>query len=82
MKKHIREMIDDLHRKQDKGFVPAIPAPSTEGPKTSQDASIPNQAPEGAMPNDLNDQELSKNAAERTRQLDFQAQENEERENS
>ena len=82
MKKHIRAMIDDLHRKGEKGFVPAIPAPSTAGPKTSQDASIPNGSPEAALPGDLENQELSKNAAEQTRQLDVQAQENEEREES
>jgi hypothetical protein len=82
MKKHIRTMIDDLHRKREKGFIPAIPAPSTEGPKTSQDASIPNASPEAVLPGDLENQKLSKNAAEQTRQLDFQAQENEERERS
>lgn len=82
MKKYIRAMIDDLHRKREKGFVPKTPAPSTEGPKTDQDASIPNQSPAGALPDDLENQELSKKAAEQTRQLDFQAQENEEREES
>jgi hypothetical protein len=82
MKKHIRAMIDDLHRKGNKGFVPAIPSPSTSGPKTSQSASIPNQSPQGPLPDDLENQEVSKDAAEQTRQLDFQAQENEEREES
>jgi hypothetical protein len=82
MKKHIRAMLDDLHRKREKGFVPTIPAPSTAGPRTDQDASIPSGSPEAVLPGDLENQELSKNAAEQTRQLDFQAQENEEREES
>jgi len=77
MKKYIRAMLDDLHRKGEKGFAPAIPAPSTKGPKTRPSASA-NQT----MPDDLENQELSKNPGEETRQLDFQAQENEEREES
>lgn len=34
------------------------------------------------MPTDLNNQELSKNPLQKTRQLDYQAQKNEERETS
>jgi hypothetical protein len=82
MKKHIRTMLDDLHRKRVRGFVPAIPPPSTKGPKADQSASIPSASPEAVLPGDLDNQQLSKNAAEQTRQLDFQAQENEEREES
>jgi hypothetical protein len=62
MKKYIREMIDDLRKKN-----------------TVIDLNPP---PEPAMPDDLNNQILSKNPAEKVKQLDFQAQENEERETS
>lgn len=82
MKKNIRAMLDDLHHKREKGFQPAIPKPSTKGPKTDQDASIPNGSPDGSLPDDLENQELSHDPAEQARQLDFQAQENEEREES
>jgi hypothetical protein len=75
MKKYIREMMDGLRKKQDKGYVPPIPKPSTKSPRIDL-----NPAPEPALPDDLNNQQLSKNAKERERQLDFQAQENEERE--
>ena len=39
-------------------------------------------APEPPLADDLENQDLSKNPAERVRQLDLQAQENEERETS
>ncbi len=55
MKKYIRDILNDLAKKQD----PAPPPP---------------------VPEDLNNQELSKNPEQRVRQLDFQAQEDEERE--
>ncbi|HLW76524.1 MAG TPA: hypothetical protein VKS01_06050 [Bryobacteraceae bacterium] len=76
MKKHIREILDDLHRKRkNKDFVPPLP-------KSPPDAATvdlnPAQTP--VVPNDLENQELSPDEAERVRQLDFQAQENEERE--
>jgi hypothetical protein len=77
MKKYIREMLDDLQRKKDKDFIPTIPAPSTGN--TVSDLQPP---PEPALPDDLENQVLSKNPQERVRQLDFQAQENEERESS
>ncbi len=64
MKKYIREMIDDLQRKKDKDFIPTI-SPITQPP---------------ALPGDLENQVLSLNPLERTRQLDFQAQSDEERE--
>jgi hypothetical protein len=63
MKQYIRDMIDDLQRKKDKDFVPTIPPPST--------------TPETALPDDLENQELSKDPLERVRQLDFQAQQSE-----
>jgi hypothetical protein len=55
MKKYIRDLLDDLIKKQDPPPAPVVPA-------------------------DLNNQELSKNPEERVRQLDYQAQEDEERE--
>ncbi|MGD1095898.1 MAG: hypothetical protein ABSB35_28385 [Bryobacteraceae bacterium] len=72
MKKYIRDMIDDLQRKKDKDFVPTIPPPST-GPATTDLGPTP----EATLPDDLDNQELSKNPLERVRQLDFQAQESE-----
>jgi hypothetical protein len=63
MKKYIRDMIDDLQRKKDKDFIPTIPPPAT--------------TPQKAMPDDLENQELSKDPLERVRQLDFQAQQSE-----
>lgn len=61
MKKHIRELLDDLKKRH---------------PKTV-DLDVPPPPP---APEDLNNQILSKNPEERVRQLDFQAQEDEERE--
>ena len=59
MKKHIRQVLDDLARKQ----------------KQDAEARQP-------VPADLNNQELSKDPAERVKQLDYQAQKSEERQNS
>jgi hypothetical protein len=73
MKKYIREMLDDLQRKHDKDYVPTIPAPSTGGKVT--DLEPP---PEPALPKDLENQVLSKDPLERVKQLDFQAQQQEE----
>jgi len=75
MKKYIREVLDDLQRKKDKDYIPTIPPPSTGG-KVS-DLEPP---PQTAMPNDLENQILSKDPLERVKQLDFQAQQDEERE--
>ncbi|HTB15081.1 MAG TPA: hypothetical protein VK752_26095 [Bryobacteraceae bacterium] len=63
MKKYIREMIEDLkHSKaKSKDFVPAAPKGN----------------PEAAMPDDLSNQVLSKNAEEKVKQLDYQAFESE-----
>ena len=72
MKKFIRDMIDDLQRKKDKDFVPNIPAGLNGGKMTQFEP----------QPGDLENQELSKDPLERVRQLDFQAQQDEERETS
>jgi hypothetical protein len=77
MKKYIRDMIDDLRRKKDKDFIPPIPAPPAGG-----QTSDLNPPPEPALPDDLDNQILSDDSLERVRQLDFQAQEDEERESS
>jgi hypothetical protein len=72
MKKYIREMLNDLRRKNSKDFIPPIPKPSTAAP-VNENASVPT---------DLENQELSDDPLERVRQLDFQAQQSEERQNS
>ena len=77
MKKFIREMLDDLRRKNTKDYIPPIPKPSTSGPV--DDLDVP-AAP--VVPEDLENQELSDDPAQRVRQLDFQAQKAEERETS
>jgi hypothetical protein len=73
MKKYIREMLNDLRRKNSKDFIPPIPKPSTTAPAQNENASVPT---------DLENQELSDDPLERVRQLDFQAQQSEERQNS
>jgi hypothetical protein len=68
MKKYIREMINDLKHSKVKGFVPPAPKAKTE-----------NLTPpaEAALPDDLSNQVLSKNAEEKVKQLDYQAQQSE-----
>jgi hypothetical protein len=64
MKKHIREMIDDLKQpKANKDFIP--PASNLTPP------------PAPVVPDDLSNQVLSKNAEEKVKQLDYQAFESE-----
>jgi hypothetical protein len=73
MKKYIREMIEDLkHSKRGKDFVPAVPKGAKENPVV--DLTPP---PEPALPDDLSNQVLSKNAEEKVKQLDYQAFESE-----
>jgi hypothetical protein len=73
MKKYIREMLDDLKRpKETKDFIPPVP----KGPKESPTLEL-TPPPEKAMPDDLSNQVLSKNAEERVKQLDYQAFESE-----
>lgn len=76
MKKYIREILDDLQPKKDgRDFIPPV-APSPTDGKTA----YLNPPPEPPLPEDLNNQELSADPEERLEQLDYQAQENEERE--
>lgn len=77
MKKYIRDMIDDLQRAKKKDFLPPVPTSPTDG-KTN----FLTPPPEPPMPEDLTNQELSKDPHERVRQLDYQAQKDEERETS
>jgi hypothetical protein len=73
MKKHIRAMIDDLKRPKDaKDFIPPVP----KGPKQNPMVDL-TPPPEPALPGDLSNQVLSKNAEERVKQLDYQAFESE-----
>ena len=72
MKKHIREMIEDLKHPKEKDFVPAVPKDGKQNPMV--DLTPP---PEAAVPDDLSNQVLSKNAEERVKQLDYQAFESE-----
>ena len=50
--------------------------------KGSRRGAPPQATTPATTPDDLNNQELSSDPAERVKQLDFQAQENEERESS
>ena len=81
MKKYIREMLDDLQRKTTKDFIPPIPVEAKQAATTDLDIA-PEPAPAPALPTDLENQILSDDALERVKQLDFQAQQNEERESS
>jgi hypothetical protein len=72
MKKHIREMIEDLKHLKGKDFVPAVPKGGKEDPMV-----LMTPPPEAAMPGDLSNQVLSKNAEEKVKQLDYQAFESE-----
>ena len=72
MKKYIREMIDDLKNSKAKDFIPAVPKGGKENPVV--DLTPP---AEKAVPDDLSNQVLSKDAEERVKQLDYQAFESE-----
>ena len=76
MKKYVREILKDLHSNR-KDFIPAIPKAAPAAKTTKLD--VP---PEPPVPEDLNNQQLSSDPAQRVRQLDYQAQKNEERESS
>ena len=74
MKKYIREMIDDLKSSKAKDFMPAVPKGKKENPVV--DLTPP---PAPVVPGDLSNQELSKNAEEKVKQLDYQAFQSERR---
>lgn len=75
MKQYIRDIMDDLNKAGDKDFIPVLPQAPTGGKTVYLDP--PKQEP---LPDDLSNQELSSDPQERVEQLDYQAQENEERE--
>jgi hypothetical protein len=86
MKKYIRDVLDDLTQKRnektrdekkrdEKDYIPPVPAAPTDGKIVGMDA-----APAPVAPCDLENQDLSSNPAQRVRQLDQQAQDDEERE--
>ncbi len=90
MKKYIRDMLDDLTKKRDektrdekkrdeKDYTPPIPAAPTDGKVIDLDAEL-DAAPAPVVPCDLENQDLSSNPQQRVRQLDQQAQDDEERE--
>ena len=72
MKKYIREMIEDLKGSKTKDFAPAAPKGSKEDPVVSLTPPA-----EPVVPEDLSNQVLSKNAEEKVKQLDYQAQQSE-----
>ena len=75
MKKYIRAMLDELKTK-----VPSRRTTTKTAPKTTYLSSPP--PPPAPLPEDLNNQELSDDPLQRVRQLDFQAQKDEERQSS
>lgn len=75
MKQYIREIMDDLKGVPKDSSLPAIPKSPVDGKTVYLDP--PKLSPD---PEDLENQELSANPEERVRQLDYQAQKDEERE--
>jgi hypothetical protein len=69
MKKYIRAILDDLKSGGETNYIPPVPKAPTDGKTISLDSKEPL-----VMPNDLDNQELSKNPGERTRQRDWQEQ--------
>jgi len=73
MKKYVRDLFNDLRQPKSSGdFIPPVPKPSTDA--NTVDLNAP-EAP--ILPDDLENQELSTDPAERIRQLDQQAQDDE-----
>jgi hypothetical protein len=68
MKKYIRAILADLGKKR-KDYTPPVPAASTNASVTDLGPT-----PQAAVPEDLNNQNLSNDPSERVRQLDYQAQ--------
>jgi len=74
VKKYIRDMIDDLKGHKSKDYIPPVPQPPPDGQTIDLQ-----QPPELLVPEDLNNQILSDDPLQLERQLDFQAQQSEER---
>ncbi len=73
MKDYVDKVMADLKSGGNKDFIPEIPKAPTDGKTIYLD--VP---PEGAVPEDLDNQDLSCNPEERIEQLDYQAQKSEE----
>jgi hypothetical protein len=74
MKQYIRDILNDLKGGVPKDVIPEIPKVPTEGKTVYLNPPALEPAPE-----DLDNQILSNNAAERVKQLDYQAQESEQK---
>ena len=68
MKRIIRGILADLGKKR-KDYTPPVPAAPTKGKLTEMD-----QMPPATLPDDLDNQDLSDDASEQVRQLDYQAE--------
>jgi hypothetical protein len=75
MKQYIRDIMDDLNKDENKDFIPVLPQTPTGGKTVYLDPPRVETDPQ-----DLSNQDLSSDPQERVEQLDYQAQENEERE--
>jgi hypothetical protein len=73
MKTFIQHIIDDLKNGSAEDIIPEVPAAPVDGKTVHLDPP-----PAEPTPEDLDNQILSDNNAERVRQLDYQAQESEE----
>lgn len=74
MKQYIRDIIDDLKKAGEEDFMPAIPQTPAGGKTVYLDPP-----PVAPTPEDLDNQSLSSDNEERVKQLDYQAQKDEER---
>ena len=72
MKKYIREMINDLQSPKGKDYIPPVPKGAAH--ESVEDLTPP---PAAVVPQDLSNQDLSTDPAERVKQLDYQAFESE-----
>jgi hypothetical protein len=73
MKKYISAVLADLSKKR-KDYMPTIPDASSNAPAINLESK-----PQACVPGDLNNQELSSDASEQVRQLDYQAERLEEK---
>jgi hypothetical protein len=75
MKNYIREILDDLKSTKNPDHLPEVPKSPTDGKTVYLE-----HPPLEPVPADLDNQKLSDDAAQRVRQLDYQAQKENERE--
>jgi hypothetical protein len=75
MKKYVRDIMDDLKNAGNKDFLPAVPESPVDGKTAYLDPPKVEPAPA-----DLDNQTLSQDNQEAVKQLDYQAQKDEERE--